>query len=355
MKRVLSLTAGLLWLSGCGSNEVTVQVQGGDGQLLRLDANDLRYQHNRLTQAGTTTFSELKGGEYTVSVVAGSYVETKVVVVESAPMTGIGQYPVDFRVPSGANSAFDRKGTIIYASTPTRVRNWDLFTVDAATGTVIQLTETREFEQHPSWSPDGNSVAFVSQRDGDVGVWLMDADGGNKRKLVPGREPAWGPDGKRIAFTSSAFEGNDEIYVIDVDGGNMRQLTADKRFDWHPAWSPDGSRLAMASERFGGQELLVTGGDFTRQVRVTMAENTFEVEPKWSPDGRALAYSGKMTIGADGELVADDKGRPQGTYDIYLVPSSGFDWDDTTERPVRPINLTQTDDRDERSPSWRPF
>lgn len=399
MKRVLSLMVGLLWLSGCGTNEVTVQIQGGDGQLLRLDANDLKYQLNRLTPAKSYTVSDLKEGQYTVSVIAGSYAETKVVQVESPPMSGVNQQSVVFSVPAGANTAFERKGTIVYASTPTRARNWDLFTVDAGTAEVKQLTNTREFEQHPSWSPDGkrilftmgdvmtnfdvwvmnadgtdrtrltehperdvgpvwapdgSKIAFVSQREGDVSIWIMDADGSNKHKLVQGREAAWGPDG-RIAFTSSAFEGNDEIYVIDADGSNMRQLTVDKRFDWHPAWSPDGLRLAFASERFGGQELLISGGDFTRQVRVTIAENTFEVEPKWSPDGRALAYSGKMTIGADGELEADKKGRPTGTYDIYLVPSSGFDWDDTTERPVRPINLTQTDDRDERSPSWRPF
>lgn len=400
MTRVLSLMAGLSLLCGCGSNEVTVRIRGGDGQLLRLDANDLKYLHNRLTHSGTYTFSELKSGQYTVSVVAGSYVETVVIQLESPPMTGVKQHIVEFNVPAGANTVFERQGTILYASTPTRVRNWDLFTVDVATGNVTQLTETQEFEQHPSWSPDGqrilftmgdvmtnfdvwvmnadgsgrtrltehperdadatwspdgSRVVFVSQRDGDVGLWIMDVDGGDKHKLVQGRDPAWSPDGARIAFTSSAFEGNDEIYVIDVDGSNMRQLTADKRIDWHPAWSPDGSRLAMATERFGGQELMITGGDFTRQVRVTLAENTFEVEPKWSPDGRALAYSGKMTIGADGELAADKKGRPLGTYDIYLVQSSGFDWDETTERPVRPINLTQTDDRDERSPSWRPF
>jgi Tol biopolymer transport system component len=233
--------------------------------------------------------------------------------------------------------------------------NFDVWAMNADGTGRTRLTEHPERDADPTWSPDGSKVVFVSQRDGDVALWIMDADGGNKHKLVQGREPAWSPDGARIAFTSSAFEGNDEIYVIDVDGSTMRQLTFDKRFDWHPAWSPDGSRLAMATERFGGQELMITGGDFTRQVRVTLAENTFEVEPKWSPDGHALAYSGKMTIGDDGELVADKKGRPLGTYDIYLIPSSGFDWDETTERPVRPINLTQTDDRDERSPSWRPF
>ena len=233
--------------------------------------------------------------------------------------------------------------------------NFDVWVMNEDGSGRTRLTEHPERDADATWSPDGASIAFVSQRDGDVSIWVMDADGGNKRKLVEGREPSWSPDGNRLAFTSSHFAENDEIYVIDPDGGNMRQLTTDKRFDWHPAWSPDGTKLAMASERFGGQELLVAGGDFTHQIRVTIAESTFEVEPQWSPDGRGLAYSGKMTIGADGELSVDEKGRSLGTYDIYLLPTSGFDWDDTTERPVRPINLTPTQDRDERSPSWRPF
>jgi Tol biopolymer transport system component len=390
----------LLWCAACGVNEVAVEIRGGDGHLVRLDANDLKFQHNRLVQAGTHTYSELKSGAYRVSVVAGEYVDSRLLQLESAPISGVARQEVVFDVPPGANAPTERTGTILYAATPTRVRNWDLFTVDVASGEIRQLTDTRDFEQHPSWSPagdrilftmgdvmtnvdiwvmnadgsdrkrlteheerdqraawspDGNQIAFVSQRDGDVGVWVMDADGGNKRKLVQGREPAWCPDGQRIAFTSSAFEGNDEIYVIGVDGGGMRRLTDHKKIDQLPAWSPDGLRLVMASERFGGQELLVAGGDLTSQVRISVAENTFELGPQWSPDGRGIAYSGKMTIGADDELVADEKGRPIGTYDIYLVEAAGFDWDDVPERPVRPTNLTKTDDRDERSPSWRPF
>ena len=188
-----------------------------------------------------------------------------------------------------------------------------------------------------------------------MAIYLMDLDGGNKRKLVEGRDPAWSPDGQRIAFTSSAFEGNDEIYLINADGTGMRRITDHKNIDQHPAWSPDGLRLAMASERFGGEELLVAGGDLTDQVRVTVAEHTFELRPEWSPDGRGLAYAGKMGIGEDGEIDTDSRGRPRGTFDIYLLPASGYDWDRTPERPVMPLNLTRTDDRDERSPSWRAF
>lgn len=400
MKYAVSVTAACIGLAACGSNEVVVEVRGGDGQLLRLDAQDLKMHHNRLGKAGASTYSDLKSGEYSLSVVAGEYVDTRHLTIDSPPMTGVARQVVEFSIPPGANRPFDRTGTIVYASTPTRVRNWDLFTIDVASGEIRQLTDTRRVERQPrwspdgrqilftsgtvmsnidvwvmnadgsdrrrltehaerdqgaDWSPDGRQIAFVSQREGDVAIYLMDADGGNKRRLVEGREPAWSPDGRRIAFTSSAFEGNDEIYLIDVDGTGMRRLTTHKKIDQHPAWSPDGLRLAMASERFGGEELLVAGGDLTSQVRITVAENTFELRPEWSPDGRGLAYAGKMKIGEDGEFATDSRGRSLGTFDIYLLPASGFDWDDATERPVMPLNLTRTDDRDERSPSWRAF
>lgn len=401
MKRLSILFAAALWVSACGTNEVSVEIRGGDGQWLRLDANDLEYKNNRLREAGSFVFGDLKSGEYTVSIVAGSYVDTRVINLESPPMSGVSTTSVEFAVPSGANAPFERQGTIVYASTPTLSRKWDLFTLDVASGEITQLTDTREHEQHPDWSPDGqrllftggdvmsnidvwvmdadgsnrtrltehaerdfrarwspdgSTIAWVSQREGDVSIWLMDADGGNKRKLVGGRQPAWSPDGSRLFFTSSAFDGNDEIYTIGVDGEGLTRLTSDKRIDWHPAPSPDGRLLALASERFGGQELMLAGGDFTRQVRVSVAENSFEVAPTWSPDGRGLAYSGKINIGPDGALVADEKGRPvDATYDIYLIPTCGFDIDEATQRPVLPINLTNTDDRDERQPRWRSF
>ena len=378
-------------IAGCGKNEVTVEVRGGDGNKVRLDANDLQFKFNRLVDAGTFSFKGIKRGTYGVGVVAGTYLEAEELQLEAAPIWGVKEYSVVFDVPAGANTPFKREGTIVYASRPPNARAWDLFAIRADGSERWQLTDTRgESERHPawspdgrkilftrgdvmsnidiyvmdegggnvqrltehperdaraSWSPDGNSIAFVSQREGAVEIWLMDADGGNKRKLVKGRKPTWTADGRKIVFTSSAFDDNDELYIIDRDGANMQRLTDDKRIDQFPSLSPVGDGLVFCSERFGGQELMVAKADGEGQTRVTIAEKTYEVEPVWSPDGKGLAYSGGTWR---------EGGRLQGTSDIFLVGVAGFDLDEVESPVVEPINLTN-DDREDKSPSWRSF
>jgi TolB protein len=377
---------------GCGSNQVTVEIRGGDGQLVRLDANDVEYKFNRLVKAGTFTFPQpeskidLGRGSYVVNVSAGDYLETQVLKLKAPPISGVGEYKVIFDVPAGSNAGFKRTGTILYSSTKKNVRNWDLFTIKPDGNDPQQLTDTRDFEQHPAWSADGKkilftrgdvmtnidiytmdadgsnvarltehperdqrgafssdgqTVAFVSQRDGDVAIWLIDIDGANPRKVVKGREPAFSPDGRRIAFTSSAFHDNDEIYLIDLDGSNMVRLTDNRRkFDWFASWSPTGDRLAYNSEAYGGQELMIMLANGEAKTRISIAEKTYEQETVWSPDGKGLAYTGKM---------GDDD------YDIYVVGTNGFDLDELDTPRSPPTNLTDNNDRDDMSPSWRSF
>ena len=379
-------------VAGCGSNQVKIEIRGGDGQLVRLDANDVQYKFNHLVKAGTYVLPEpdskieLGGGAYAVNVTAGDYMEIKALQVESPPLWGVRTYEAIFDIPAGSNAAFKREGTILYASTKKNVRNWDLFTIKADGSERQQLTHTREPEQHPSWSPDGKkilftrgdvmtnidlyvmdadsanvvrltehperdqrgvfspdgeTIAFVSQRDGDVAVWLMDADGANPRKLVQGGQPSFSPDGRRIAFTSSAFDDNDEIYLIDLDGSNRTRLTENRRkLDMFASFSPKGDYLVYNSEEFGGQELMLMRADGQGQTRISIAEETYEQEPVWSPDGKGIAYAGKM---------GDDE------YDIYLIGTAGFDLDEMDTPPLMPINLTDNDDRDDMSPSWRPY
>lgn len=379
-------------VAGCGSNQLKIEIKGGDGQFVRLDANDVQYKFNHLVKAGTYVLPEpaskieLGRGAYSVKVAAGDYLGHEVLQVESPPLWGVRTYEAIFDIPAGSNAAFSREGTILYASTKKNVRNWDLFTIKADGSGRQQLTNTPEPEQHPSWSPDGKqilftrgdvmtnidvyvmdadssnvtrltehperdqrgvfspdgaTIAFVSQRDGDVAIWLMAADGSNPRKLVQGREPSFSPDGRRIAFTSSAFDDNDEIYLIDLDGSNRTRLTDNRRkLDWFASFSPKGDRLVYNSEAFGGQELMLMRADGQGQTRISIAEKTYEQEPVWSPDGKGIAYAGKM---------GDDE------YDIYLVGTAGFDLDELDAPPLLPVNLTDNDDRDDMSPSWRPY
>ena len=405
MKRTFPMAALLMWTTSCGVNEVAVEIVGGDGNKLRLVAGQLEHKLNRLVDAGAFRFEEVSKGSYTVSVLGTSYLETKTLAVDSEPFSGVRSYRLSFELPPGSNLAPATEGTIVFASSPTKVRDWDLFTIKTNGSELTQLTDTKESEQHPSWSPDGekilftrgevytnldvyamnddgsgavrltehkerderatwsptgDQIAFVSQREGEVAVWIMNADGGAKRRLVQGREPSWSPDGGRIAFTSSQFEGNDEIYIIDADGTNLRRITDQKRIDGFPAWSPDGLRLAFNSERAGGQELMIAGVESGQLARITIAEQTLEQDPEFSDDGRSIVYQGKMNLREDGVLDVSfnkrtGKYRPEGSYDIFIVAAVGFDWDDAEERPIMPVNITNTPDRDEASPSWRAY
>ena len=92
-------------------------------------------------------------------------------------------------------------------------------------------------------------IVFMSHRDGNPEIYVMDINGGNQRRLTNNRHadgsPSWSPDGKRIAF-SSKREGNYEIYVIDADGGNLQNLSNNPNLNVSPAWFVPAFAVAPA-------------------------------------------------------------------------------------------------------------
>jgi TolB protein len=112
---------------------------------------------------------------------------------------------------------------------------------DNPSATPTQLTNLPAVDEYPAWSPDGKNIAFDSDRDGHLRVWVMDADGANARPVSPTSmaaiRPSWSPDGTRLAF--EAPKGTDtEIYVMPVDGSSPPvDVTNDPaRADHAPSW-----------------------------------------------------------------------------------------------------------------------
>jgi Tol biopolymer transport system component len=143
--------------------------------------------------------------------------------------------------PDGARIAFvsDRTGFA------------QVFVMDANGSNQTSLTTGSSQNQEPNWSPDGRRIAWGSTRDGNYEIYTMDAEdldndghGDNVVRLTntsaSDYDPSWSPDGSRIAFLSDR-DGNNEIYVMDADGGYQVNLTQNAADDIMPDWRPQVS------------------------------------------------------------------------------------------------------------------
>src|SRR5688572_26338093 len=133
---------------------------------------------------------------------------------------------------------------------------WDLYVLDLASGDISQLTDTPEYEGAPTWSPDGVFMAFEAYVDDNLEIVVGPAEEPLKDSVylttssASDHSPAWAPDGRHIAFISTQ-NGNSEVILADLDrtdGGRFENLSnTELASESHPSWSPDGRRLAWAS------------------------------------------------------------------------------------------------------------
>ena len=213
-----------------------------------------------------------------------------------------------------------------------RETNWDenayeteVWVGDAATGQVRQLTNAKKSSMQPAWSPDGASVAFVSDRDGKRQLYRITVAGGEAEKLTSGDEGvtnfAWSPKGNQIALTMSdavtdamkerdkqwgeiRIEDEDQrythLYVLDLATKATKPLTKGAFVDGSFDWSPDATRLAFdhrttSDPADGGSAdiSVVTVATAEREPVVTQAGP--DSNPQWSPDGSQIAFASAMS------------------------------------------------------------
>ncbi len=246
--------------------------------------------------------------------------------------------------------------------------------MEASGGEVRKIDSGRGFALYPSWDPDGQSLAYTSYSSGFP--WLvLDNLRTGKRRVVsaqPGMNAlsSISPDGRSIALTLSR-DGNPEIYLVRLDGtGGLRRLTNSPAVECSPSWSPDGNRIAFVSDRTGTPQIYVMNSDGSNVSRLTR-RGRHNVSPSWSPRGDLIAYSslidGKFEIcavnvntGEETRITSDPyrneepSWAPDGRHLVYS--SRRYGRNNLMVIDIRnPRPIQITDGRDCTNPAWSPI
>ena len=263
-----------------------------------------------------------------------------------------------------------------------------LYTIDLASGRVTTLTRDGNWnDEQPRWSPDGQRIAFKSDRAGSYNLYVMNADGGNVVRLTEyganDHDPSWLPDGQSLVFSSERDRGPGRLDLYRLwlaDGAVERLTTFFPGYAFMPTVSPDGNWVAFVASTFPFD------GGFANQVHVleiaTKMTWPFDATgvgcwPNWSPDGQSIAHvsltvePSKIQVvssfGTDPEPMPSEPARwhyyPDWSPDNRFLALStspehhaGEDWDlaildSTRNAPLQRLTTGQGNDR---LPDWKP-
>jgi Tol biopolymer transport system component len=167
---------------------------------------------------------------------------------------------------------------------------WDIYVGLVTGGSLIRITNDANVETRPRWSPDGVYILFARLNDlGLSDVWIVPALGGATRRIVlNGVNPTWSPDGRAIAYASGGV-----IWMCEPSGANPRAVTAQEPALRHeqPAISHDGRSVAFVRRRDGPYSELAIADVGTETTKALTSDNAFALSPVWSPDDRSIYFA----------------------------------------------------------------
>ena len=280
-----------------------------------------------------------------------------------------------FEQLTGIRGAFSTRIAFISVEGTPPEQRYKLVVADADGENQQVITSSNEPLMSPAWSPDGQSLAYVSFENKASAIYVQTLRTGERRRVSArsgiNGAPAWSPDGSTLALTLSRKDGDVDIYTLQLANQTLTRMSFDPGIDTEPTWSADGRKIYFMSDRAGGPQIYeVDVNQPNRATRVTF-EGGYNARPRLSPDGKRLAVvhldrgnfriatvdlaSKAVQVLTDGRQDESPSFAPNGATLIYATQDRGRGVLATVSIDGRVRQKLAASTGDVREPVWSPF
>ena len=315
------------------SDPLVLTVDNSQSYPTSVDIYPIKYENESFTVSWTTNtdddfksytlFESLTEDTSSMINIFSSIIKTDTLYVVTGVSTGEIRY---YKISIEDEFGFISNSTIVIGSSHNKILfvssrdgNNEIYIMDETGNQQINLTTNSGFNFRPMWFPNGNHILFVQIFDSYRDVFIMDIDGRNQTNLSMSNdldmEPHISSDGTKIVYRSR--RGYDDIYTMDIDGSNQVQLTDNDRYVSEPQFSPDMSKITYVSrDDDGNNQIFIMDGDGSNKMNLT--DTLGGGGPQFSPDGNKISFYSNR----------------DGNSDIYLMNLDGSELVNLTNNTV---------------------